>query len=76
MKIAATLIPVLLLIAVIGFSLGTDIMMPSSNPLGPPQNSQFGGCQTADAGVSNAADSEVPADSCETEDVTVIAHLN
>ncbi len=76
MKIAATLIPVLLLFAIIGFSLGTDIIIPSSNPLGPPQSSPFGGHQTADAGVSNAADSSVPADSSETEEVKVMAQLN
>ena len=73
MKIA---IPILLLVALIGFSLGTDIIMPSSNPIGPPQSSQFGGCQTADAGLSKSADSTTPPDSIKTEEVKVTAHLN
>ena len=84
MKIAATLIPVFILCGIIGFSVGTDFSIPTSNPIGPPPGTgHFAGDQNndnqpIDPGVSAAVADETvsPQDSCDTNQELCFAKLD
>ena len=71
MKPLSVIIPLFLLIASIGFSIGTDYVVPSSNPLGPPLEEEFA------AGSSNVGQQEeaILPDTASTEETTALACL-
>ena len=65
MKRLTILIPIVLLMGTIVFSIGTDFTMPSSNPLGPPPGVMFVG-----SGAFSAEQPAIPAGADLAEAVT------